>query len=335
MPANLTPEYQRAERAYREATTVQEKVAALEQMLSTIPKHKGTEKLQADIKRRLSKARQQEGAAGRGKHFDPYHIERVGAGQVVLIGLPNVGKSAIVGSVSNAKVNVADYPYATHAPVPGMANFEDVQIQLVDMPPFSQEGFPAGMVGAIRSADVIVLVVDASGDDVLEQVEMGLNLLASRQIVPAGQDKHETQTGEDDQQQVFWAMPMLVLCNKVDLLEDRAALEALPQLYEDRLEFLPVSAASGENLDGLVRRLFELLDVVRVYAKPPGKKPDMDQPFVLKRGSTVMDLACSVHRDLPQQVRYARIWGSDKFAGQQVQRDYVLQDKDIIELHTR
>ena len=332
MPANLTPDYQRAEQACREAKTAEEKLAALEEMLATIPKHKGTEKMQADIKRRIAKLRADQTVAKKGKHFDPYHIERSGAGQVVLIGAPNVGKSAIVGALTNAPVVVEPYPFATHAPVPGMAAYEDIQIQLVDMPPYTEHGFPPGMVGAIRGADVIGIVVDGSAANALEQLELGLKLLRERKIVPegSGQAKHE-RTGADEGD-IVWEKKMLVLLSKTDLASDTDASATLKELY-GHLEFLPISTRSGENLQELLKRIFELLHVVRVYAKPPGKKPDMDQPFVLKAGSTVTDLAREIHRDFAHQLKSARVWGNGKYPGQQVPKDYVLEDKDILEIH--
>jgi len=339
MPANLTPDYQKAETAYREATSPEEKLAALEQMLATIPKHKGTEKMQADIKSRIARMRAAQASTKKAKHFDPYHVERSGAGQAVLIGMPNAGKSAIVAALSNAPVVVESYPFSTHAPVPGMANYEDVQIQLVDMPPYTDQGFPPGMPGAIRNADVICLVIDGSAADSLDQLDLGLRLLEDRKIMPArphADAKAEEQASDEalaEQDQVVWEKPLLVVVTKRDLFAGQDEVAAtLHELYPD-LEFLAVSAKSGENLDRLLARIWQLLDVVRVYAKPPGQKPDMDRPFTLKSGSTVLDLAREIHRDFAEHLKFARIWGENKYAGQQVPRDYLLEDGDILEIH--
>lgn len=328
MPANLTPEYQKAERSYREARTSGEKLAALEQMLATIPKHKGTDKMQADIKRRIARLRAEGQSGKKGRQFDPYHVEASGAGQVVLIGTPNVGKSALVETLTNAAVVVGDYPFATYSPVPGMAAYEDVQIQLVDMPPYTEHGFPPGMAGAIRNAGVICIVVDGAGDS-LEQADLGLNLLKDRKIVPVGSVVPDAT--DADEPAVWWETPILIVVTKIDVAGDDA-VGTLRDLY-DGLEFLGVSGTTGENLDVLVTRLFELLNVVRVYAKPPGKKPDRDRPFTLKAGSTLLDLAREIHRDFAEHLRFARVWGDGKYPGQQVAKDYVLEDKDVLEIH--
>ncbi len=157
MPANLTPEFQKAQEWFRSASTDSEKILALEEMLRAIPKHKGTDHMQADIKRKLSKLRAaaESGKKRGGKHVDVFHVPRSGAGQVALIGLPNSGKSSIVGALSNAKVNIADYPFATSVPVPGMIHFEDVPIQLVDTPPVTADFAAPGQVGTYRGADLI------------------------------------------------------------------------------------------------------------------------------------------------------------------------------------
>jgi len=334
MPANLTPEYRRAEQSYREAQTTEEKLAALELMLSTIPKHKGTDKMQGDIKRRIAKLRAEQKSTKRTVHIDPYHIQPSGAGQVVLIGPPNAGKSMIVQALTNAPVVVGDYPFATHTPVPGMVNYEDVQIQLIDMPPYTEHGYPPGMVGAIRNADLILLVIDGFAPDALEQLDLALTLLRGRKIVPAGtNDQPVEEEQEDLEASVLWEKQLLVVVTKIDLIgRDGQVIDTLKELYP-QLEFIGISAGTGENLDLLVKRIFDLLGVVRVYAKPPGKKPDMSRPFVLKVGSRLVDLARDIHRDFPGQLKFARVWGDGKYPGQQVPRDYVLQDKDILEIH--
>ncbi|HUS45426.1 MAG TPA: GTPase [Phycisphaerae bacterium] len=323
MPANLTPDYLNAEKVFRAAKTVAERIAALEQMLATIPKHKGTEHIQGDIKGRLAKlrraAQQQKGRGG----FDPFHVEKSGAGQVALVGTPNAGKSALVAAVTKARVNVAPYPFATHAPAPGMMPFEDVQVQLVDLPPVTADGFVPGMVGAIRNADALLLCLDLSSDDVLEQAEVCLGVLAGRGIVRPGEEVPEGGT----------AKPMLVVGTKADLPGAEENRRVLEDLRPDLAPVLATSAATGAGFEELPPRCFEMLDVIRVYSKEPGKPPDLEQPFILPRGSTVMDLAAAVHREVAESLKRARIWGSEKYDGQPVQRDHLLVDKDVIELH--
>ena len=329
MPANLTPEYRNAERVYREATTDEERLAALEHMLSVIPKHKGTDHMQADLKRRIAKLRHAPTSKAGARQRDPFHVERGGAGQAVLMGLPNCGKSALVGATSKARVAVTDYPFGTHAPVPGMAHHEDVPIQLVDMPPLTPDSVMPGMVGAYRTTDVILICVDLSADDALEQLEACLGVLGRRGLTPVahlvGRDERDAEGNQ--------LKATLILGTKDDAPGAADTFEALAELYDGGLPMLSVSAKTGHNLDELTAHLFRVLEVIRVYSKEPGKEPDLNVPFVLPRGSTVVDMARSVHRDFPDRLKFARVWGSAKFDGQQVSGDHVLDDRDIVELH--
>ena len=325
MPANLTPEYDRADERYRQATTDDQKLDALRGMLSAIPKHKGTEKMQADLKRRISVLQKAGGRKGVRKGPDPFHIPKSGAGQVVLVGPPNVGKSMIVATTTNAHVKVADYPYTTALPLPGMWRHEDVQIQLVDTPPMTADHIPPGLIGTIRPADVIAVVVDAA-DAPLEQADAMLELLEGRGMTLQSVTRNELHDAEGN------VYSGLLMANKVDLAA-ADDIETLRQLYADRLEVWPVSAASGEGLDGLLNRLWQLLSVIRVYTKQPGKPPDHDKPFTLPVGSSIEDLAAQIHRELPQKMRNARIWGDGRFDGQHVHRTEALHDKDVVEIH--
>jgi len=323
MPANLTPDYLAAERAYRQAKTPQDKIAALEEMYATIPKHKGTEKMQADIKHRLAKTRSAAEQARAKGGVDVFHVEKSGAGQVVLVGMPNSGKSALLAATTKARVNVAAYPFATHAPVPGMMPYEDVRIQLVDLPPVTAEGIVPGMTGTVRAADAALVCVDLSAVDALEQVETCLGQLKKRGLVPVGREAPEG--GRD--------MPMILVGTKLDLPGAGDTLQALRELYGEAVPILGTSAETGEGLQDLAAGCFRMLGVVRVYSKEPGRPADMEQPFILRRGSTVLDLASEIHRDMATHLKRARIWGSEKYDGQPVQRDHVLEDKDVIELH--
>ncbi|MBM4104430.1 MAG: TGS domain-containing protein [Planctomycetes bacterium] len=328
MPANLTPDYKKADDWYRSASTDEEKLAALEEMLRTIPKHKGTEGLQADIKRKMSKLRASvESGVKKGgvKHADVFHIPRSGAGQVVLIGLPNSGKSSIVAHLTNAHVNVADYPFATDKPVPGMMKHEDVPIQLVDTPPITAEFAPSGLVNTLRSADIIGIVIDLSVD-VLEQIEVCIKYLDSHKLLmPADAAK--------DAEWVHLARPAFVIATKADIAP-AGTLDTLKELTTRPFEYIEISTKTATGLDVFTRRCFEILDVVRVYAKKPGKEPDMQEPFMLPRGSTVQDLAYHIHRQLAEHLKSARAWHSSSVHdGQSVPREHVLTDKEIIELH--
>jgi len=321
MPANLTPDYLAAERKWKEATTPQDKLAALEEMLATIPKHKGTEKMQADIKRRIAKTRneiqQRRRSGARSRPF--FHVEKEGAGQVVLAGAPNTGKSAILRALSRAEPEVADYPFTTRVPQPGMVPFENVQIQLVDLPPLTADLAEPWVYGIIRGADGVLLVVDLADDDVLTQTQTVLDLLAAAKIPlrPPGAPGS--------------GKPTLVVGAKADRVGAKQRLALLEELGIG-LPVLPV-ATTGENLEVLRRRLFDLLEVVRVYSKPPGRKADHTVPFVLKRGSTVLHAAEAIHKDFAERLKYARLWGRDEYSGQMVGRDHVLEDGDVVEIH--
>jgi ribosome-interacting GTPase 1 len=328
MPANLTPEYQRAERRYREATEHSEKLAAMEEMLRVMPKHKGTDKLQADLKRRISQMRKSGPKKG-GSHRDLFHVPRQGAGQVPLLGLPNSGKSSLVEALTRAHVKVAEYPFSTHAPVPGMAHFEDIPIQLVDMPPVTAEHVPPGMYGALRAADALLIVIDAASGSILEDLETAVEIMARRDVLLTSENRPPEQFDAEDRQ----IQKAIVVATKSDLPDAPENFATLKELYQEPLELLLVSSHSRDGLDQVPQALCELLDVIRIYAKPPGKPPDMTAPFVLPRGSTVTDLANEIHRGLAGKLRTTRVWGTGVFDGQQVPHDHVISDKDVVELN--
>jgi hypothetical protein len=325
MPANLTPDYFKAEQWYREATTNEEKILAIERMLAVMPKHKGTDHLKADLRRKLSKLKEVSTQKKGGKQTDIFHVPRTGSGQIVLIGTPNSGKSSIIAAITNAKVNVTDFPFATGAPVPAMVTFEDVHIQLIDMPPVTADYSAPGQVGTYRNCDVIAIVIDLSAD-VRQQLSICLAFLDSKSLLIDSETASLDQRGNPLGKRAF------CICTKSDIAKP-GALETLKQLCGHRLEPVEISTSTGTGLDELVGTLFRMLNIIRVYAKPPGKKPDMDEPFTLPAGSTVMDLATAIHRELTDKLKSARIWGTGVYKGQNVQKNHVLNDKDVIELH--
>jgi ribosome-interacting GTPase 1 len=319
VPANLTPQYHAAEERYRRARTPEEKEAALHEMLAVIPKHKGTEKLQADIKRRLARLREEKKKKKQAKGFDPFAVEKEGAGQVVLAGYPNCGKSALVGALTRAKVKVTDYPYATSVPVAGMMPYEDTHVQLVDTPPVTPEAIPPGLTGTFKAADALLIVIDAASPECLDQLEGMLQLLQEREVIDLSEE------GE-----IIAPVPFLIVATKCDLPESEENLQLLRELRPD-LEIGAVSC-HGQGLDQLRRKLFDILGVIRIYGKAPGRPPDKERPFILRKGSTVLDFAEMVHKDFPKRLKSALVWGSARFDGQAVPRDYVLSDGDVVEL---
>lgn len=328
MPANLTPDFMAADKKFKAATTPQDRLVALEEMLSTIPKHKGTEKMQADIKRRIAKLRsetQKRRGASRGKPF--FHVDKEGAGQLVLVGAPNSGKSALLRALTNAEPEVADYPFTTRAPLPGMMAYENVQIQLVDLPPVDAERAEGWLYGIIRTADGVLFVVDLADDDLLAETDEVLRLLGAANIqlrAGAGTPRVPTEGAQ--------IKPALIVASKLDIRGAGERLAIFREYIGDRLPVLPVSAQAGPGLDALREAGFRLLDVIRVYSKPPGKKADFTAPFVLDRGATVLDAAEAVHKEFVEKLKYARLWNRTS-QGQMVGRDHVLEDGDILEIH--
>ncbi len=325
MPANLTPDYLKAEKWYRSATTTEEKILALEQMLRVIPKHKGTDHMRADLRKKLSQLKEAPAKKGGAKHVDIFHVPKSGAGQIALIGTPNSGKSAIVEATTNAKVNVADFPFATGAPIPGMATFEDIHIQIIDMPPVTAEFSAPGQVGTYRNCDLIGIVIDMSADTA-EQLKICLDFLESRKLLI------DKDTPQHDEHGNVLGKNAIVICTKSDIAKPDA-LQTIKQTCKYPFEFVEISTEDPATLDKLSGVFFKELKIIRIYAKPPGKPADMTDPFTLPAGSTVIDLARAIHRELAEKLKHARIWGTGVYDGQNTQRNHILNDKDIIELH--
>jgi small GTP-binding protein len=328
MPTNLPPEYFAIEREFRAAETVQEQIALLEQLISVVPKHKGTDHLRADLRRKLSKLKERSQARkDTGRRQSVFRIEKEGVGQVAVVGAPNVGKSALVAALTNATPEVSESPYTTWEPTPGMMPIEDIQVQLIDTPPLYREYVEPRLMDLLRRVDLILVVVDLQTHPV-EQLEQTLALLKEHRIWPLRhQDRYE-----GERQATF--KPFLMVANKADDDEAEELFELFRELLEEDWPCIPVSAQTGRNLDRLKQAVFERLDVIRIYAKPPGQPPDLSAPFVTKRGSRVEEFAGRVHKDFVASLVSARVWGSAEFDGQSVGRDYVLQDGDIVELRT-
>jgi ribosome-interacting GTPase 1 len=312
MPANLSPEYLAAEEEYRSAETVTEKIAALERMFATLPKHKGTEKMQADIKRRLSQARKESQKKGASHALPFYFVTHEGAGQVALVGPANSGTSSLVRALTHALPEVAEYPFTTRLPMPGMMTFENVQIQLVDLPPISADFTEPWLPQAIRNANASVLVVDVNDADSLEEIELVEASLRDWRL----------------------ALPGLLIGNKIDQPGGEGNFAALADLYQGRYACVAISAAKGHGLDGFARAVFDLLELVRVYTKVPGRKADLSSPYVLRRGATVLDAARHVHKDFAEHLKFARLYRrAGEHDGLMVERQHVVQDEDILEFH--
>jgi len=327
MPANLPPEYFEADARYRAAKTPEEKIARLEEVLSTIPKHKGTERLRGDLRRRLSRLRVE--AAGTrkssSKHVSAFRIDRQGAGQVAVIGVTNVGKSALVAALTNAAPEVSDVPYTTWLPTPGMMTVGNVQIQLIDTPSLDRDFVEPELLNLIRRADLVLVVVDLQANPI-RQLEDTVGFLQGQRILP----RHRMAHYPESQRLTF--IPLIVVVNKVDDERWDEDWRVLDELLGQEWTLVPASALTGRHLDRLRQAVFDHLGIVRVYAKPPGREADFSAPFVLRQGSTVADFASKVHKDFLDRLKMARVWGSGVYDGQLVGRDHVLHDGDVVEL---
>jgi len=331
MPANLPPQYFEAEKRYREAREIPEKIKALESMLSIMPKHKGTDKLRGQLRSKVSKLKLElEKKGGTGRKGSVFNVKREGTAQILLLGFPNVGKSQLVSALTNANAEVADYPFTTREPIPGMVVFENIQIQLVDVPPINFEIGEAWLSPMVRNADVLMIMVDLGGNP-LAQMKGVLAKLEGIRIKPIGFEDEAIHGGEEG---VFEPRRALIAPNKLDLEGAQEKHEVLRERYGRSFPVFSLSAQKGIGLEDLKRGIFEALDIMRVYTKPPGKEPDFSEPVILRKGSTVEDAGYSVHKDFVKKMKFARIWGSEKYQGQMVKRDYVLHDGDVIEFHT-
>jgi len=329
VPANLTPQYHDAEERFKASRDPAEKLAALREMIALLPKHKGTEKMLADLRKRLSKLEEEAerpARGGPGHRVEIGHVKREGAGQWVLLGPPNGGKSSLLAALTNAHPEVGDYPFTTRAPLPGMMAFEDAQVQLVDTPPVSVDHTEPYLVNLAHNADGLLLVFDVADDDAAESARLLFELLARARVWPRSRPIPR------DAPPFLLPKPVIVLGNKTEGDDGTFATLAREAIGVD-LPFFPVSALTGAGLDALREVLFRELRKIRVYGKEPGHKPDMDRPFVLPTGATIHDFALHVHKEIAERLKFARIWGHAKFDGQQVDRHHVLADKDVVELH--
>jgi uncharacterized protein len=340
MPANLTAVYKTAEAAYRAAVTREEKVAALEEMLRVIPKHKGTEKLQADLRSRLSKLKKEPAKKAAGPRGPSHRIPHEGAGQVVLVGPPNAGKSALVARLTKADPIVADYPMSTREATPGMMPFGDIAFQLIDLPPLCDEYVESWVYDLIRAGDLAWLVL--SLDDPLDGLDSVERLLASKAIrlVPIRDpepDRPHANGPEppDDEPRPGWTyLPAFLVVTGTDRPGAQGDLHAMAELIGELWPWVGVSTVSGEGLATLGNRTFDALRIIRVYTKEPGHEPDMDRPFTLPIGASVADLARAIHGEVAEQLKFARIWGHAAFDGQRVNAAHTLADGDVVELRT-
>ena len=325
MPANLPPQYFEAEKRYRSAKDPEDKIEALQTMLAIMPKHKGTDKLHADLRRKIAKFTQEAEREYATARRTGFCIKKEGAGQVILTGLSNVGKSQLLAAVTEAIPEIAEYPFTTHIPIPGMMRFEDIQIQLVDTPPIGHKEVRILLANPLRNADLIVVVVDLSLDPVI-QLEATLTGLREARIESLTDGLIPTTPGS-------YPKKMLIVGNKNDMEGSSDNWEILNSQYGSLLPTVSISAKEGSGLEEFKRTVYQALNIIRIYTKTPGSKVDITDPMILKKGSTVEEAAQSLHKDFYRNLKYAVVWGSGKYDGQRLSKGHVLQDGDIVEFH--
>ncbi|HXV11970.1 MAG TPA: GTPase [Burkholderiales bacterium] len=338
MPANLSPEYKAAEAAFRRARDPLQRLDGLREMLRTIPKHKGTDHLQADIKTRIKELSEELEAPRKGPaRGGVSHVVRPeGAAQVALIGPPNSGKSSLHARLTGSSAHIAPYPFTTQHPEPGMMTYEDIHLQLVDLPAVSPDHPVPWLASALQTADACLLVVDLGESSCVEQVQSVHAVLRAKHVTLTERWESATAVADLGNGDPFaLKLPTLMLANKADLATDESAeMEAFRELTGFSYPALAVSAATGEGLAEVGAWLFGHLGIVRVYTKTPGKQAEKDRPFTLRSGQTVEDVARLVHKDLAHLLKYARVWGKTGIPGQHVGREHKVADGDVIELHT-
>jgi ribosome-interacting GTPase 1 len=329
MPANLTPQYLKAEEDYRRAAIPEEELQCLQVMLKEIPKHKGTDHLQAELKAKIAKLKRElttEKSTGKKGHG--FRIPRQGAGTAILLGAPNAGKSQLVASLTRATPEVAPYPFTTTVPAPAMMPWEDVTVQLIDTPPITADYMDSHLHGLVRAADLALLLVDLASDNGVELTQDVLDHLSQTRTRLAAQSSLDEQDVGLSYTRTF------LVPNKIDAPGAAERLELLHELLPLDFPEYVISAAHDAGLEALREAIYRSLDMVRVYSKlPSAKEPDRDRPFTVRRGSTLLEMAGLVHKDFLAGLKFARVWGTAVHGGTQVKGDYVLHDQDVVELH--
>jgi len=329
MPANLPPQYHKVEDEYRKAPSTEKRLEKLRELFRLLPKHKGTERLQSDLKQRMSQLKEElERGKTAGKKTGPsHHVPREGAGQVALVGPPNAGKSTLLAALTNARPEIAPYPFTTRAPQPGIMMWRDVPVQLIDLPPLSSDFVEVWLPNVIRSADAALLIVDLSSDDVAEAALQVLDRLAGAHTELVAELPYDV---EDES---IRHLRTVMVGNKLDTPGAGDRLEIIREWFSSKFPIVACSVHTGEGLETVRTVTYDLLGVLRIYTRVPGKPVDRTKPFTLPVGSTIIDLAKVIHRDFEHTLKSARIWGTGVFDGQTVKRDHELRDGDIVELH--
>jgi hypothetical protein len=391
MPTNLPPEAKNKWEEVEATKNPREKLRLLEEFLSLVPRHKGTAKLCMNVKKKIKdlKKEMEEKKRKRAARSGPkIFIEKEGAAQIVLLGLTKSGKSSLLTALTNAKVEISSSPYTTREPVPGIMNYQDIQIQIIEAPALmegSADGRAWGLqtLGVARNADGLILVIDLSQDPVkqlstiLEEMEKARILLSKpkahveieRKFMGAGlritvmgrlvdcnfkdveellksyrvTDAFVKVSGEATLGEIEDAIyestvykPAVVIANKVDLEGADGNLKLLEAYVRNKLPIIAASGANRTGLEKLGETLFNTLNIMRIYTKEPNEREFSNNPFILKKGSTIYDLARNIHSDFKENFNFARVWSKRlRFSPQKVGATFILQDGDVVEIHLR
>lgn len=327
MPANLPPTYYEKERELKYAQTPEEKIQIYMELLAIMPKHKGTDKLKGDLRQKISKLKKEIGKKPGAVRTDFYHVSKEGSAQVVLLGMPNCGKSQILQSLTNAEPEVHDYPFTTQKPQVGMILYDNIQIQLVDMPPIAIDYAPGWIFGIARSGDLILVVLDLKKEP-SAQFETIRDLLKNARIIL--QPK-----GESPSEETAMVKRALIICNKIDAPGAQERFEQIKKQWKNTYLLHPLSASEKQGTEDLKHIIYDTLEIIRVYTKPPHREYDRTHPYVLKKGAKVIELASQIHKDFMTELKYVRLWREGKYKGMRIDRDETLQDEDVVEFHTK
>jgi len=307
MPANLPPQFFEVQKKLKEASSIEEKIQIYEELLRIVPKHKGTERIQEDLKRKIAKLRKTE--KKKPKHTQLFSIKKEGAGQIVIVGPPNSGKSSLLNVLTQANAKVAPYPFTTQIPQPGMVPYENLLFQLIDMPPITKDFLLGWQKELMKNADLLLVLLDLSSENFLEDLNFFQNKILELNLA---------------NKKIIW------VGNKIDLEEGKKNFEKI----KSKFKISPISVLKKIGLENLKEEIFEKMEIVRVYTKPKNKQPNFDKPFIAKKGTKLIDLVKEIHQDLFENFKFAKLFKKDSKNPKIVGKEYVLEDEDIIEIHT-
>ncbi|MCG2718391.1 MAG: TGS domain-containing protein [Nanoarchaeota archaeon] len=346
MPINAGLDYQKAERKYHEARTFAEKMKALEEMLRTCPKHKGSESLQNEIKQKISKLKslQEKQKSATGARYQ-VAVKKECAAQVVILGIPNSGKSVLLSKLTNAKPKIASYPFTTKTPEVGVMDYGGVQIQVVEIPAiienFSGSDLGPTLLGIIRQADLIVII--ANDDSELKLIRNELangNVVTDRERPKIKIKKSGTggimfigkiKGGEVKAKKILRGRGVH---NAIVEFQKASTLAELEEAVTEGMAYVKsITISTKDKAEDIKELIWDNLDLIKVYTKQPGKKKDFP-PIAMAKGSTLKDLAERVHKDFLKKFKFARVWGTSvKYPGAQSGLNLVLHNGDVVEFH--